>query len=84
MMTPLLIAGVVIAILGIAIYYIQHREGSPASGPYMHFRCPHCNKKLRFPASKAGKPAMCPSCRRRWNVPAAGEKTANADELVKG
>jgi hypothetical protein len=82
MTTTLTVVGIVIGGLAVAIYYIQHREVNPASGPYVHFRCPFCNKKLRFPASKAGKPGMCPCCRRRWTMPATSETSADSNELV--
>jgi hypothetical protein len=78
----LIVVAVLIAVLGIAIYYVQHREPGPDSGPYVHFRCPFCNKKLRFPAKKAGKPGMCPCCRRRWTMPAPSESHETSSELV--
>lgn len=69
--TTLFIVSGVIGVLVVAMFYVNRREASVDDGPYVYFRCPFCNKKLRFQARKAGRPGMCPCCRRRWTMPAS-------------
>jgi hypothetical protein len=41
-----------------------------ASGEvFLSWRCPHCDKGLRYPSSRAGRTASCPACKRRLTVP---------------
>jgi uncharacterized paraquat-inducible protein A len=31
--------------------------------------CPHCDRKLRYPSTRAGHTALCPGCKRRLTLP---------------
>jgi hypothetical protein len=47
--------------------YVAIRNRSPKKPAICHFRCPTCDKKLRYTADRAGRPAICPRC--RWVGP---------------
>ena len=76
MYTALFIVTGVIVLLAVAMFYVSRRETIVDDGPYVYFRCPFCNKKLRSRARKAGRPGMCPCCRRRWTMPATRQLAA--------
>jgi DNA-directed RNA polymerase subunit RPC12/RpoP len=69
MNTLLIVMAVALVVfVGAAYCYMQAGAG-PKEEPLLYFRCAGCNQKLRFRASKAGKPGMCPRCRHRWRLP---------------
>jgi len=35
----------------------------------LHFRCPRCEKKMRYKQALAGQAIACPGCRRRITLP---------------
>src|SRR5262245_29002018 len=67
-MMPVFIVGAVavVAVGGYAWGRARSSRG-PASTSY---RCPRCQRKLRYSPSLAGRPAACPGCRRRLTLPA--------------
>jgi hypothetical protein len=83
MYTVLLVIGVVIVALAVAIYFVNRREPVAAPSSYVYFRCPFCTKKLRFPASKVGRPGMCPCCRRRWTMSPTPEPVKGGDFRIE-
>jgi len=76
MYTVLFIVSGIIGALALAMFFVSRHEATVDDGPYVYFRCPFCTKKLRFQARKAGRPGMCPCCRRRWTMPAPSELAA--------
>jgi DNA-directed RNA polymerase subunit RPC12/RpoP len=66
MMVTSLLVGVVLCTLG-AFVWIRGRR--PQSEPMLLFRCTGCGQKVRYAASKAGRPGMCPRCGQRWKLP---------------
>jgi hypothetical protein len=69
-LTLVLLAGAASAITGL----IWARQRSVEEGPYHLFRCPDCGQKLRYLASKAGRPSVCPRCRQCRTLPAAPQE----------
>ena len=63
-----LMAMALVASVGVAYWHMQ-AGARPKEEPLLYFRCAGCNQKLRFKASKAGRPGMCPRCRHRWRLP---------------
>src|SRR5262245_20471060 len=58
-----------VAILGMGtLFYLVRRRPSD-SAAYHAFRCPGCGQKVRYLATKAGRPAKCPRCRGLWTLP---------------
>jgi DNA-directed RNA polymerase subunit RPC12/RpoP len=55
------------------------------SGPekFLHFRCAECGQKVRYLATKAGRPGMCPRCRQRWTLPTVAQPVARAERRVQ-
>src|SRR5262245_5227589 len=65
-MTGILFLGTItlLALTGYAWWQMR------ASGEvFLSWRCPHCDKGLRYPSSRAGRTAPCPACKRRLTVP---------------
>jgi hypothetical protein len=58
------------AVLVAAAAYLLWRGRRPAESVVHYFRCPACGQKLRYAACKAGRPAVCPRCRRQGTLPA--------------
>ncbi len=40
------------------------------------FRCPHCDRKLRYQAAKAGMQGKCPTCKRMCTFPGLDQESA--------
>ena len=55
-------------------------SAAPSAAPddLIRFTCPHCQKKLKFAASAAGRTTTCPRCGRRVEVRPATEPAAPA------
>jgi len=57
-------------------------------GRALKFRCPNCKRKLHIADEKAGKQAVCPSCRTSISIPASEEVAAICPtcghELIRG
>jgi hypothetical protein len=71
-MSPALMIFLVLAAFAAGLGgYRYYRSRPAAEEPYYHFQCPSCKRKLRFRASKAGQPGMCPRCRNPCTFPAA-------------
>jgi hypothetical protein len=51
---------------------------------YQYCRCPDCGQKLRYLAAKAGRPALCPLCRRRLTLPRRREELSPALDASGG
>lgn len=45
----------------------------------IEFHCPHCDKLLKTPDSKAGVSAKCPGCGQRLTVPGPAQEAADVD-----
>jgi hypothetical protein len=71
MLTSVIVLGMVAALAAAACVVVRVRR--PREEPLVVFRCPACGQKLRSPASKAGRPGMCPRCRERWTMPAVSQ-----------
>jgi DNA-directed RNA polymerase subunit RPC12/RpoP len=69
-MNALLVFGALALVASVAAaYWYRQANTRPKEEPLLYFRCVGCNQKLRFKASKAGRPGMCPRCRHRWRLP---------------
>jgi hypothetical protein len=65
------------ALLGI-VWAVRTRRQRPTRETYHSFRCPGCEQKLRFRASKAGSAGMCPRCLKPCTFPAATRASISA------
>ena len=72
-----LIILLVLVVLGAGGYWVV-RSRAPREDVLCHYRCPNCDKKLRYRASRAGKPAVCPACRVSSTLPPAPEGPGGA------
>jgi hypothetical protein len=63
---------IILAVVG----YWQYRSWKNDSRPMSHFRCMHCQQKLRFEPRSAGRKIMCPRCLRTCTIPRATEQPA--------
>jgi hypothetical protein len=41
---------------------------------YFYFRCPYCDRKVRFRERLAGSWTICPACKHHFTVPAVPPK----------
>jgi hypothetical protein len=57
-----------VAALGAAAY-VWSRALRPEAPAALSWRCPHCDKKVRYPPAWAGRDAGCPGCKRRLTLP---------------
>jgi hypothetical protein len=74
MNTPLVIFLVLLACAAGLGCYRYYRSRPAPEEAYFHFQCPICKRKLRYRASKAGQPGMCPRCRNACTFPLAPGK----------
>jgi hypothetical protein len=72
MSPPILALLGVVVVLGAVGGYLLLRPRRPAENrPDAHFNCPSCGRRLRYRASQAGRPGMCPRCRTALTFPRA-------------
>jgi DNA-directed RNA polymerase subunit RPC12/RpoP len=78
MTTPVLLAlGGVAVVVAVAWAYLRFRP--PKEEPVYHFRCPGCQRRLRYRARQVGHAGQCPKCGRRLTFPPVG-----SDEKQEG
>jgi transcription initiation factor IIE alpha subunit len=65
-----LLAGAALVALGIWAYF---RSRQPGEALYYHFRCPGCNRRLRYRAEQVGHQGGCSHCGARVNFPPVHE-----------
>jgi hypothetical protein len=65
------------ALVGVTALFWARRRGGDE--PYHCFRCPGCGQKVRYLASRAGKSALCPRCRRCCVLPATPRERAGRE-----
>jgi hypothetical protein len=65
--TFVMVMGAALAGVTLGLMWAGRRSARPE--PYLAFRCPACTQKVRYLASKAGRPGMCPRCNERWVLP---------------
>ena len=78
--TLMVVAAVVIAASTAGVYLVR-RGRQPKAEEMYHFRCPSCEQKLRYAASKAGRPAMCTRCTWRGDLPLKPQSVDNPRTL---
>lgn len=49
----------------------------------IEFSCPYCNASFRFPDEAAGRPALCPGCKRAITTPVGGGPGVFATPVAK-
>ncbi len=49
----------------------------------LYCRCEECGQKIRYLATRAGRPAGCPRCKRRWILPETPETVALSTMRVR-
>lgn len=59
----------VLALLGTLFYTLRPVKDKEKQQVHWRCSCPHCNWRLRFRASLAGKSGQCPRCRRFFHFP---------------
>jgi hypothetical protein len=67
MVVPLIL-GIVAALTLAGFYWARSRPGAQVS--MYSFRCPGCQRKLRYAAHKAGRRGICPRCKAPCTYPA--------------
>jgi DNA-directed RNA polymerase subunit RPC12/RpoP len=82
-MSPALIviSAVVIAASAVGVYLVR-RARQRTTEEMHHFRCPTCEQKLRYAASRAGRPAMCTRCTWRGLLPLKRQSVDNPRTLA--
>jgi hypothetical protein len=80
MLTFVLAAVPVLALGGYAWWKLR-RSGEPVP---LSCRCPHCDKKVRYAVTQAGRVARCPACRRCLPLLAVQTKPATAEKPTAG
>lgn len=58
--------GLLMVLVSVVVVFLRRQK---AQEEYMHCRCPACQQKIRYALHKAGKPAQCPRCPERFNLP---------------
>jgi len=80
-MVQVLLLGTVAALSAGGFVWLRPRG---ASGPESQsWRCPRCARKLRYSPRLAGRPAVCPGCKRRLTLPDAPGAAAQAAPAAK-
>jgi DNA-directed RNA polymerase subunit RPC12/RpoP len=78
----LVATGLLALIIGMAAGVFIWTRGRPAGEETVHlFRCSACGQKLRYTASRAGRPALCPRCGERSTLP---QEPVNVEPLSVG
>jgi hypothetical protein len=67
-----------LATAGAVLFTWRARRNRPVEALHF-FRCPACHQKVRYRASKAGRPAMCPRCLEKWTLPDSPKDLAGSD-----
>jgi hypothetical protein len=47
---------------------------------YHHFQCPHCSRKLKYKARKAGQPGVCPRCKKGCTFPLVPQSAQETEQ----
>jgi hypothetical protein len=66
---------VLLAAAGAGIFIARARRPRAEGPAYSYFRCPGCNRRLRYLARQAGHKGACPTCRQSLTFPAAPRPT---------
>jgi hypothetical protein len=74
MTTIVVVLGVLLALAVGA--YLGLRNRPPKEEPFLYFRCPRCEHKLRYLAVRAGHRAVCPRCRKQSVLPVQNQDAA--------
>src|SRR5438067_1956773 len=68
MILLVVVVGTMLALLTVAgVVWVRTRL--PREEVYHYVRCSGCGQKVRYPASKAGRLAICPRCKQPWSLP---------------
>jgi len=73
-LTVVLLVACLAALAAAKFAWVRWRPGDEET--YHRFRCPGCGQKVRYRAWKAGRPGMCPRCRRHWTLPATADNAS--------
>jgi hypothetical protein len=63
----LLVMAIIVA-AGLGWLWAKSRQAE-TSEPFFTLRCPDCGQKVRYRASRAGRTALCPRCKRPARLP---------------
>jgi hypothetical protein len=80
MSVTILVGVATVAILA-AVCCLLRASRRPREAAFHYFRCPDCGQKMRYAASRAGRDAICPRCRRRWTLPATPQPLASPEAV---
>lgn len=58
-----------LAVAGGGLAYWLMRRGGGASEEYYHFRCPGCQRRLRYQRRQVGHKGECSNCKRELLFP---------------
>jgi hypothetical protein len=78
--TLMVVSGIGAAAAAASVFYVC-RTRQPKVEEMYHFRCPSCEQKLRYAASKAGRPAMCTRCTWKGVLPLKPQSVDNPRTL---
>jgi hypothetical protein len=80
MPTLIMASTVALAAVAAGVFFVL-RTRQPKAEEMYHFRCPQCEQKLRYAASRAGRPAMCTRCTWRGSLPLKPQSVDNPRTL---
>jgi hypothetical protein len=79
---------VIFVLLGIFVVsgagVILSARSRAAQDEFQYTRCGECGQKVRYLASKAGRPGMCPRCKQQWILPATPQVLPVALQAADG
>jgi hypothetical protein len=76
MLVAMFVALAVVVVIGGIFGYRAVQARRPKEEPRLHFKCPHCRRRLGYRASQAGHKAMCTHCFQHLRFPEATEPQA--------
>ena len=71
----MVVTGLVLLALGGAVavaVWAYLRSRTPTEEPFHHFRCPGCQRRLRYRARRVGHTGRCPQCGLKFTFPPVG------------
>jgi hypothetical protein len=61
--------GALVAAGGALAFWLMRRGGGEGAGEYHHFRCPGCQRRLRYHRRQVGHKGECSNCKRELVFP---------------
>jgi DNA-directed RNA polymerase subunit RPC12/RpoP len=80
MIAALIVVGTV-AVLATAGYFLLWRTGTRDATVYHYVRCPDCSQKVRYAAGRGGHQAICPRCKKKFDLPTTPQPLAKPENV---